>query len=440
MKDTGNSKLSLYESVLDTLPYNMAILDRDGMIVETNGRWNTFGKENDLDPQFFEANVNYLGVCRESDDRFSRRAVEGIESVLSGERDHFRMEYPCHSESEKRWFIMNVYPFEVSDREYYVVNHYDITSRRQSEERSRRLSTIVDQMPVCVVTLRQVSSALQAENGPPCFQITNINPHAENVTGLSHKDILGLDYEDVFNDIFGQALLQELSEVIRDNENYEERELQSHGPDFEGRIWNLQVFNVTEGYVSIVFEDVTDTVRNRAQLEYLARYDELTELPNRDHFLSTLRNEMKRAKRYGNVFSLLLLDLDHFKRINDTYGHVQGDELLERVGEILNNQTRDLDTAGRYGGEEFGVFLPETPEGAACDFAERLREAIENIELPAENGGCVTITSSIGVSEFQSGDEEIKDVVRRADKVLYEAKETGRNRVVCWSDVEGNSS
>lgn len=435
MEQTTERKADLYKGITNSLPFSLAVIDGDGFIIETNRKWESFGVNNDLDPEYFEKkDVNYLQVCKNANDEFSRRAVDGIESVLSGEKTDFRMEYPCHSDDSKRWFILQASPLKESDQDYYLVYHFDITSRRLSEERSQRLSSIVDKIPICIITLKKVTQDIEQGEIDSDFTITNINPYAEDVTGFSHQEVLGKTNSDVFEGIFGRDLSEELSEVMRSNENYEEHEIHSTGSKFEDRIWNLQIFNVTEGYLSIAFEDVTRKVHNRERLEYLATYDELTELPNRDHFLSTFRDELHRADRYDNELTLILMDLDEFKKINDTYGHVMGDEVLEKIGDVILDHTRSADTAGRYGGEEFGILLPETSEEQAGKYAERLRQQIEEISLTTEDGESVSVTCSLGVSEMNKGDEEIKDILKRTDEALYEAKKHGRNEVVCWTD------
>ncbi|MFB6345498.1 MAG: diguanylate cyclase [bacterium] len=424
-----------YRSLVHSLPFSLAVIDGDGQIIGTNSNWDDFGEENGLDPRYFDKDVNYLDVCLGADNKHASRAVEGIKKVISGARTNFKLEYPCHSDDRKHWFVMQVYPLKQSPEEYFIVTHLDITGRKLSEQRSQRLSTIVDRIPVCIVTLKKVLTETETEEGTDerddTFVITNFNPHAEKVTGLKHQDVLGRSYREVFDELFGSDLTSELLEVTRENVNFEQEEVESKGYRYRDRFWSLQAFNVTGEYLSIDFEDITGEVQNRRKLEYLAAYDELTDLLNRDHLLETLSDELERAKRYSSHLSFLLMDLDKFKDINDNFGHVYGDEILEGMGEILNEHTRSSDLAGRYGGEEFGVLLPETDIDAACQFAERLREDIEDFEVTTEAGESVSVTCSIGVSEHAETDETMKDILGRTDDLLYQAKEEGRNRVVC---------
>ncbi|MGD9877851.1 diguanylate cyclase [Desulfococcus sp.] len=174
--------------------------------------------------------------------------------------------------------------------------------------------------------------------------------------------------------------------------------------------------------------DITENYRTRERLERLATTDALTELWNRAYFMGTIRKEMERARRYGEPFSLLMLDLDHFKRVNDTRGHAAGDAALRHVAAIFRKSLRQTDIAGRVGGEEFSILLPHTDLAAALVMAERLRSTIEN--TPADyNGTEIPLTSSIGVAVY---DREIADedaLMLLADEALYAAKKGGRNRV-----------
>jgi diguanylate cyclase (GGDEF)-like protein len=159
----------------------------------------------------------------------------------------------------------------------------------------------------------------------------------------------------------------------------------------------------------------------------LAIRDELTGSHNRRHLIRLIENEKERTARVGNLFCLCLLDIDHFKRINDTYGHQAGDTVLREFAATVQRQIRDSDSFGRYGGEEFLLMLPETSIDEALALAERVRANIARLgfsELPE-----LAVTVSIGVAEFRI-DESIAQTVARADEALYQAKSGGRNRVV----------
>jgi diguanylate cyclase (GGDEF)-like protein len=165
------------------------------------------------------------------------------------------------------------------------------------------------------------------------------------------------------------------------------------------------------------------------KLERLANTDSLTGVWNRRYLLNLAEQETERCRRYNRPLSVLIIDIDHFKNVNDTYGHAVGDEVLMMMTETAMNYLRNVDVLGRFGGEEFVALLPETDSKSALITAERIRENIEQITI-AVDGKLVSITVSIGVSSYQKGDANIDALMKRADKALYKAKNQGRNRVI----------
>lgn len=165
------------------------------------------------------------------------------------------------------------------------------------------------------------------------------------------------------------------------------------------------------------------------ELELLATTDELTGLHNRRSLLQRLKFESARAKRFRSPLSAVMIDLDHFKHINDCYGHVTGDQVLASVGRLLRESVRVIDVPGRYGGEELSVILPNTPIEGALKFAETLRLKIE-AQLHHDGARLVPVTASLGVGAFDHMDIADGDsLLRVADAAMYRAKHAGRNRV-----------
>ncbi len=163
-------------------------------------------------------------------------------------------------------------------------------------------------------------------------------------------------------------------------------------------------------------------------LATLSRTDGLTGLLNRTHWLEVVSSELKRHWRTDAPVSLLMLDVDHFKEVNDRFGHPVGDEALRNIAQLLRESLRDPDTPGRYGGEEFGVVLPDTTSEGACVIAERVRRSIE--ETVAARKPEVRCTVSIGVAEATADLSDSRQWIERADRALYRAKALGRNRTV----------
>jgi len=165
------------------------------------------------------------------------------------------------------------------------------------------------------------------------------------------------------------------------------------------------------------------------ELKHQATIDELTSAYNRRYFLEQAEKEMSRSRRYGSPLSLLMLDIDKFKHVNDSYGHAAGDMVLTKVSSICLSELRDVDFIGRLGGEEFSICLTDTPVNSASLVAERLRKSVETETFYTEQE-CIKVTISIGLTEATEGDPKFACALKRADQALYNAKKTGRNKVV----------
>jgi diguanylate cyclase (GGDEF)-like protein len=167
------------------------------------------------------------------------------------------------------------------------------------------------------------------------------------------------------------------------------------------------------------------------ELELLATTDELTGLYNRRALLAKLKFEAARSRRFRTPLAAVMVDVDHFKRINDRHGHAAGDMVLRNLGRMLRESVRVIDIPGRYGGEELCVVLPNTPLEGACKFAQTLRLRIE-AQLHELDGELLRVTASLGVAAFDHQDiNDAASLLRHADEALYRAKRGGRNRVEC---------
>jgi len=190
--------------------------------------------------------------------------------------------------------------------------------------------------------------------------------------------------------------------------------------------------------VVLVFREVTqrrkieqDLREAKEELIRLAHTDSLTGIHNRRFFMQRLQEETERVRRHGSNLSLLLFDMDFFKKINDTYGHDMGDQVLRAVADASMEIKRITDVAARIGGEEFALLLPETDSTGAVQIAQRLLEAIESVKLPMIGGSRPTVTASIGVATVSVRSEDMENVLNHADEALYKAKHAGRNQVCC---------
>ncbi len=176
---------------------------------------------------------------------------------------------------------------------------------------------------------------------------------------------------------------------------------------------------------------IIDNARMYSQAVTWANTDGLTELYNHRHFHERIDQEIARGARFGSMFSLIMLDIDHFRIFNDNYGHLAGDEVLRKVARCIENSIRSVDMAFRYGGEEFAIILPGTALNDAYKAAERIRNTIEVKASP----GTIPVTASLGISNWPIDGMNKEEVIARADAALYQAKEVGRNKVLMSSEV-----
>lgn len=180
-------------------------------------------------------------------------------------------------------------------------------------------------------------------------------------------------------------------------------------------------------YFDAIVQDITERVEAQRRLEQMARTDSLTGLYNRQHLMERFEAELARASRYSRPLSVMMIDLDHFKQVNDGYGHLAGDDVLVAAASVIEEILRETDFVGRYGGEEFLAVLPETSLEGAMDLAERLRGAMEDNCHWMPCGDELEVTCSIGVAEALC--DEVENIIDLADSAMYAAKRTGRNRV-----------
>ena len=194
-----------------------------------------------------------------------------------------------------------------------------------------------------------------------------------------------------------------------------------------------------EGLIAIIARELAGPIRMATLVEEsqrLAMVDGLTSLMNRRAFVAALERELAACNRYGHELSLILLDVDHFKQINDRFGHKTGDAVLAGLGRHLDAFVRASDITARWGGEEFVIGLTCTGPNGAMQFAERLRKSIEALSIADASGAAVPVTASIGVACFRSG-ESVDALVDRSDKAMYVAKSAGRNRVARAPEPDG---
>ena len=195
--------------------------------------------------------------------------------------------------------------------------------------------------------------------------------------------------------------------------------------------------DLEQRYLSMQHENMDLLMRNRILSEVSAR-DSLTGLYNRWYVMEKIESEMNRSLRHGSPVAVLMIDIDHFKRVNDTWGHAVGDLVLKSVGQVLRDSCRVYDVPGRYGGEEFCIVLPETKLGNTTTVAERIRSRLESSPIDAGDIA-ISVTASIGVAGMDATAEDAvlsaAMLIDRADRALYTAKHLGRNRIEFWTSA-----
>lgn len=301
----------------------------------------------------------------------------------------------------------------------------DVTALKQAEialaESEWKLRTIIATEPECVKVLAPDGTLKQMNRaGLDMIEADS----EEQVIGRKVVEIVAPPYREAF-----LALNERVNRGESGSLEFEivglkggHRWLDTHAVpmrDAEGTITGL--LGVTR--------DITRRKKVEQALERLAQTDFLTGLANRRHFLTLAEQELSRTLRYGGPLSMLMMDIDHFKGINDTYGHRTGDTVLEHLGELCRQALRDMDTVGRMGGEEFAVLLPQTDRPHASEAAERLRRTIAAAEIPLAQGRPLRFTVSIGVATLAEANTNIDTLLSQADEALYAAKNAGRNRV-----------
>jgi diguanylate cyclase (GGDEF)-like protein/PAS domain S-box-containing protein len=292
-----------------------------------------------------------------------------------------------------------------------------ITERMRAEkvtqESEERYRSLVELSPEAVV--------VHSEG-----KIVYINKSGEKIFGVSEPgEIIGKPSERV-KQVQEMKETAPLQELVFNRLNGEAFDVETTGTliTFGGKVASLTIIrDITER--KRMEEALRDSEKRYRELSIV---DDLTQLYNSRHFYFQLKIELDRSNRYKQPLTLLLLDLDNFKHFNDTYGHVEGDQVLRRLGQVIKRCLRETDFAYRYGGEEFTVLMPMTTRDHGVIIAERIRSEFKQEIFPPESGKDVHMTTSIGLGQYKM-QEGMKDFVHRIDQLMYQAKNNGKDRV-----------
>lgn len=330
----------------------------------------------------------------------------------------------------------------------------ELSARRQVEENLRLQSAALESAANAI--------AITDRNGT----IRWVNLAWTDLTGYTREESIGRSprlvksglhtvqfYRDLWEKILaGQVWHGEMTNRRKDGSLYQEEQTITPVLDGEGNITHFIAIksDITrrkqaEAELKLAREELEKANHELQsalrQQQHLARTDSLTGVHNRRYLFERAGHEFDLARRYRHPLSIIMFDLDHFKQINDTFGHAMGDQMLERMAGVARSQLRDVDLIGRYGGEEFMIVLPMTEAKQASLLAERIHKGVRSLRIEAEKGPA-SITLSAGVAEMSHDpmDTSVDDIIRRADEALYAAKQAGRNCTMIFDPQAGGTA
>jgi diguanylate cyclase (GGDEF)-like protein/PAS domain S-box-containing protein len=437
-EDALRASESFNQAVLKNSPIGISVRSRTGQLLSANEAWKKIWAipESDLQKDItrdrpelnFDERDDYLKFHK---DDVRRVYEQGGHLYLPELKTSHRRE------GAAEWVSQYFYAIQDADGQVVrvVILTENITERKQVEDQLRQLSRAVEYSPVSII--------ITDMNG----KIEYVNPKFTALAGYTLEEIRGETprvlksnktppevYPDLWQTILsGKEWRGEFLNRKKNGEFYWEYSSISSITDAEGNITHFIAVN----------EDITarkeaeeKIYRLNAGLEQLAMTDYLTSLYNRRYFMQRGVEEFKRTKRNKQSLALLMMDIDEFKSVNDTYGHEAGDMALQQVAAVMKASLRETDILGRMGGEEFAVLLPNTTVEDAAILAERVRNIILNASFETVGEALtISVTICIGVAAYTNGMSSVEDLLRNADEALYEAKHSGRNRVIKYKNL-----
>ena len=337
----------------------------------------------------------------------------------------------------------------------------DVSEKIKMEEELKKKTEDLQFLHEFVVSLNRCSSEGEAYNilskaildqmGADALTVYQINPSLNRIQNIIHYGDDTLSYRCIDDDLLleckvvisSKALITEKNSLIMCPLKVQEQDISYFCTNVVsvGKIIAIIVVKSKKHgffdkekveFIESLIDSFSPFVANLRLVEInkeLSIRDPLTNLYNRRYLMEFLYKELEKSKRLDRYLSIIMLDLDDFKKINDVYGHQMGDLCLKTLADVIIGNTRDMDVAGRYGGEEFIIVLPDTDKGNALSVANRLRSAIKGIKIPSSNG-FITLSASFGVASFPEDGINIDDLIKVADDRTYEAKRSGKDRVV----------
>lgn len=432
-----NEQKRFLNTILENEPECVMVLATDGDLVQINQAGLKLLEVASMDEARTAKFVSYIQP--EDQDAYTQH----FRQVLDGTRAIF--EFRVHGKHGKqRWVETHSTPLH-SENENKGINAVlavmrDVTEHKHAEDKMR-------QSEARYRLLADYSHDVIWTADIRTRRFTYVSPSVERLRGFTPEEVMALPIENAMTPESMKKMNASVSEMMakisageRNNLTYVAEIEQPHR---DGRIISTEVVTtwvLDEAGEPItvlgVTRDITERKKVEQKLELLARTDSLTGLANRRHFMEVAEQELSRTLRYGGELSALMLDIDHFKSVNDTYGHHTGDLVIQKLGNICRTTLRDVDCVGRIGGEEFAVILPQTGVTEAAEAAERLRVAVTTARVPLEKGLPLRFSISIGVATLREPCN-LDTLLGSSDTALYTAKNSGRNRVCIYepSDI-----
>ena len=319
-------------------------------------------------------------------------------------------------------------PYTDRSWDYVARSIVDVLDQRRMEGEIALLRAVIENASDCIFVMDAAGKVLMA------------NGAVVRTFGYSRTQVLGQPFSKLFPLPAAAKDESELHAAVADGEPWwgQTKARRRDGESFPVHV-ALSFAHVRErdeAWGVIFARDVSDIQQLIGRLTRLSIVDDLTELYNVRYFWSRLRYEIQRSRRYGQSLSVLMLDLDHFKRFNERYGHRIGDKVLHHLATVMQQSTRQADIVARYGGEEFAVILPSTGIDGALKCAENVRRNVEKSGMAAA-GQVLHVSVSVGAASLMESDKDGDELLRRADAALRHAKHSGRNCVQVWSPDDG---
>jgi len=411
------------QATLDALVEHIAVLDKDGIIITVNRQWRKFAAEDRFAASNLGMGANYLDACLAPRDDIEARDIgvihAGILSILKGERNGFHHEYPNHQPHEKRWFGMYVTSFggNAADR-FVVVAIENITARKLAE----------DELRLTQLVFANSSEGILVTDSKGTIE--SINPAFTTTTGYSLEEVVGKTPALLKSPRQPAAFYKNMWQIlIKDGHWQGEIWNQNKNGDIFPQWLSINATKDDEGktthYVAL-YTDISEIKLAEDRLFHIAHHDALTGLPNRTLFQDRLSLAITQAKRNKSMVAVMFLDLDHFKRINDTLGHDLGDQLLQTMAARIQSCVREGDSVARMGGDEFTVILPNIKQMEnAMAVAQKIIAAMTSPFTLGKNE--LRCSTSIGIALYPKDGEDINTLIKCADTAMYSTKKSGRN-------------